>query len=398
MENIHWKHPNTITGPPAEGSRFFRRQYINDELWREIEKGVHVLFSAPRRVGKTSIMIDIVNQKRKGYTCVFENIQSVNRKDDFYKRLYFLLLNQLGKIERVKKILVKWLKAKGIEEISREGGIKIKEIKSDYKTELLSLIAKLPELEEKVVLFLDEFSEVIYRIRKYENIENAIDILQTLREIRQKKEFRHCFFVLSGSVGLEHVVESIDRLTLINDLHPLKVGPLSLPEAEELIRQLTDGSTMIIKEAEAAYLLEKLGHMIPFFIQLLIEECNDTLYSENRPGLTNSDIDSALEQIINKEKNLNDWEDRLRPDYLSQSAFEFCRDILTRIAHAGYITTQEIFDLSVKYAERDKYMNHLKMLVNDGYLSECHQSQYRFVSPLLKSWWMMRHPEFEIEK
>jgi AAA+ ATPase superfamily predicted ATPase len=102
MENIEWKHPETITGPPAEGVRFFRRNYINEELWREILKGVHILFAAPRRVGKTSIMKDIVNQGKKGYLCIFENIQSVNTNEKFYQRLYFLILNQLGNFSKTK--------------------------------------------------------------------------------------------------------------------------------------------------------------------------------------------------------------------------------------------------------------------------------------------------------
>ncbi len=51
LEEKIWIHPKTITGPPAEGDFFFRRDYINDEFWKEIKKGNHILFVAPRRVG-----------------------------------------------------------------------------------------------------------------------------------------------------------------------------------------------------------------------------------------------------------------------------------------------------------------------------------------------------------
>lgn len=398
MENIEWIHPRTITGPPAEGIRFFRRKYINDELWLEIIKGVHVLFTAPRRVGKTSIMKDIVNQGREGYLCIFENIQSVNTNEQFYHRLYYLMLNQLGNFRKAKKILTKWLRSKGIEEINWEGGIKFKEIKLEYKNELLSLITKLPELDQKVVLFLDEFSEVIFRIKKKEGADNAIDVVHTLREIRNKKAFNHCFFVLSGSVGLDHVVESIERLTLINDLHPLKIGALSKDESKKFIHQITEGASMKIGSNELKHINDKLKYLIPYFIQLIIEECDRLLHDENRMNLTKNDIDKAFDIIVKTEKNLNDWEDRLRPDYLTKEAFQFCRKILTVVAHDDKISLQDIYNISIDHNERDNYMNHLKMLVHDGYLIEEKENTYRYVSPLLQAWWQRQHPKFELKK
>lgn len=95
-----------------------------------------------------------------------------------------------------------------------------------------------------------------------------------MREIRNKKAFNHCFFVLSGSVGLDHVVESIDRLTLINDLHPLKIGALSEVESENFIHQITEGASMNIDNIELKHINKKLKHLIPYFIQLIIEECD----------------------------------------------------------------------------------------------------------------------------
>ncbi len=397
MKNIEWIHPETITGPPAEGKRFFRRDYINEELWREINKGVHILFAAPRRVGKTSIMKDIVSQGKEGYLCIFENIQSVNTNEQFYKRLYFLLLNQLGKITTAKRILTKWLKTKGIEKISWEGGVKFKELQLDYKNELLSLITKLPEINLKAVLFLDEFAEVIFRVKKKEGADKAIDILHTLREIRNKQDFSHCYFVLSGSVGLDHVVESIDRLTLINDLHSLKVSALNETESNSFIRRTTKGASMQIGKKELKYINNKLKHLVPYFIQLLIEECDRILHDETRTELTKNDIDSAFDIIIKTEKNLNDWEDRLKPPYLTIKAFRFCKEILTRAAHFNKILVQDIYNISIEHKENDYYMNHLKMLVHDGYLIEFKENIYRFVSPLLQAWWKRQHPEFELE-
>lgn len=397
MKNTEWIHPMTITGPPAEGTRYYQRLYINDELWREIDKGVHILIAAPRRVGKTSIMKDIVKQGRDGYICIFENIQSVKTNEQFYKRIYYIILEQLGNYTKAKALASKWLKGRGIEEISWDGGVKFKDVELNYKNELLYLIAKLPELENKIILFIDEFSEVIFRVMKKEGPESATDILHTLREIRNKETFNHCYFVLSGSVGLDHVVESIDRRTLINDLHSLNVGELSDNEAKEFILQLVDGATMIIGTNELEYIIFKMKNQIPYFLQLLIEESDRILFNKKKQELKKTDIDKAFDNIVLNEQNLNDWEDRLRPPYQSNGAFRFCIEILTHMAHFSKLDIQEIFNISIKYEEKENYMRHIKMLKHDGYIHEVTENTYKFVSPLLKSWWKKQHPKFEIE-
>ena len=95
MEIEKWVHPKTIVGPPAEGDRYIRRPYLNDEFWREIEKGCHIHFTAPRRVGKTSVMKDLAANPKMGLNCIYENVESDNTRQKFYGRLFELLVKQL---------------------------------------------------------------------------------------------------------------------------------------------------------------------------------------------------------------------------------------------------------------------------------------------------------------
>ena len=155
---------------------------------------------------------------------------------------------------------------------------------------------------------------------------------------------------------------------------------------------------MKIGNNELKHINDKLKHLIPYFIQLIIEECDRILHIENRPELSKNDIDNAFDNVVRTERNLNDWEDRLKPPYLTIEAFWFCKEILTRIAHFNKISLQDIYNISFKHNERDNYMNYLKMLVHDGYLIEETENTYRFVSPLLQAWWQRQHPKFELEK
>ena len=111
MENKNWVHPKTITGPPAEGVSYIRRLELNDEFWREIMKGSHILFTAPRRVGKTSVMKDLVANPPDNFICIYEDVESDQTLQEFFKRLYLLVLNRLSSFDKSKKLIVKTVKS-----------------------------------------------------------------------------------------------------------------------------------------------------------------------------------------------------------------------------------------------------------------------------------------------
>jgi uncharacterized protein len=398
METIDWISPKTITGPPAEGVRYLRRENINSEFWNEIQKGSHILVSSPRRIGKTSILRDLAGpSKKEGFLCIFQSIEADKTSLEFYQRLYFLILNELSILTQAKKKVINWLESRGIEEISLEGGIKFKTKELNFKAELLDLIKQLPLFEQHLVFFLDEFSEVISSIRRSRGDEEAIEILHTLREIRQNMAYRHCTFVFAGSIGLEHIVDSLERRKLINDLHIIRVPSLTKDEAWQLITQITKGATMQLSDDVITSILTKLEILIPYFIQCMIEECDAILRAENRPKAEKMDVDKAYDKIVRNNPNLIDFETRLKSPYLPKDQNKFCISILTMAAHRSNVTIQEIFNESRLLEDPDGYMNILEMLIHDGYLQEISEGSYRFASPLLGNWWKRNHPVIELK-
>jgi len=397
MIKNNWNHVNTITGSPAENDNYLRRQYINDEFWREIKKGNHILFAAPRRVGKTSIMIDLSKNCPAGYHCIFENIEACENQKQFFKRLFNILIKQFNSIEKAKKTFNGWLQKHKLDEINViNGTLKIGDKELDYKEKLLDLIKELPKTNSKFIVFLDEFPEVVSSIIKNEKSEIAIDTLHTLREIRQNSDFKNYILVLAGSIGLEHVVKDLDRIKLINDLKSISVTQLTDKDAVKLIKQLTKNATMQIDEEKTKYLLKKINHPIPYYIQLLVEESDRILFEKNQQKLTIGVINQAYENIIKVDKNFQDWEARLK-GYLEEKVYKLSKDILTYCAHKNKISLLKVYDFSKKWKQKDDYMELVAMLQRDGYLIEENQS-FRYVSPLLRDWWKRQHPKFELEE
>jgi hypothetical protein len=202
--------------------------------------------------------------------------------------------------------------------------------------------------------------------------------------------------VLAGSIGLEHVIASIDRLKLINDLRPIHILALSNEEAKELLSIQLEEATMIIEEDMRDYLLKVVQHLMPYYIQLMIEECNNIIYNNTKPFITKEIIDKAFETVISQNENFADWEKRLK-DYLSEQDYNYCIGLLTRCAHFNY-TIQEAYNYSKTIKITSSYRELIDdVLIKDGYIFN-NNNNLIFLSPFLQGWWKKRHEQFEIEQ
>lgn len=388
-----WVSPNTITGDAATGLRYFRRQHINDYFWQEVEKGNHILFVAPRRVGKTSIMKDLAENCPDGFFCIYQNIEGVKSRNEFYQRLFELILQCANKATKAKATFTQWSKRYGIEEITKSG-IKFKNSTIDYEKELRNILPELKNAKVKTVIFLDEFAEVINKLNKKNEQQDAVDILHTLREMRSDDDFSHFTLVFAGSIGLEFVIKSIDRPKLINDLHPIETGALTLEEATGFINQIIHGATIKLKPEIIEYLKRKVNHLLPYYLQLMLEEIDLMARENTKPDITNATVDKAFDRVLKKNKNFEDWLVRLR-DYHGD-AFPFINEILVFAAHRNQISVQEIYNKASapEFKRTVDYMDFVEQLIHDGYLVETVQHIYRFISPFLQQFWLKKYPVY----
>ncbi len=392
---MQWISPNTITGDAATHERYLRRDEINEYFWREVAKGNHILFVAPRRVGKSSIMVDLSDNPPEGYACIYQNIEGVKSRNEFFKRLFHLILQciQRSTLQEAKSFLIRCTKKYSITEITKSG-FKLSSGDIDYEIELRTLIPELKEAKVHTVIFLDEFAEVISKLSKQNKEIDAIDILHTLREMRSDKDFRHFTLVFAGSIGLQFVIKALDRPKLINDLHPVHTPALTESQAMYLINQLTQGATIQIDDDVMKYLCTRIHHLLPYYIQLMLEEL-DLIGRENiQPAISTEMIDEAFTRVLNKNKNFEDWIERLK-EYQS-AFFPYINDLLKHAAHKDGISIQEIYNKAIddKYKRGEDYMDFVDQLINEGYWVETRTQVYEFISPFLKQFWIKKNPVY----
>jgi len=294
---------NTIKpslGTPARGEAFYPRKREIDKIIRALESNTSIYLSAPRRVGKTSILKFLEDsQTDSGFYFIYVITESVYSINDFYKVLYETMLKSkaIQRLSKNSKKLLDLLKqiTEHVEEIP--GGIKLKTAQEpDYKTLFIDLLDKIEKGIGRVVIMIDEFPQTLHNIHTEHGAVEARKLVQLVREARHYKlAEENVSFIYTGSISLFPMVEKIGSLTDVNDLHPIEVKPLTRAEATDLLGRLCGNGKIAITNEAIETLLDILKWFVPFHIQLVYHELED-IYDGTE--LTVTEVHIAIENTI----------------------------------------------------------------------------------------------------
>jgi len=375
-------------GQAVRNKEFWDRVDELDDIWEAIESGSHVLISAPRRVGKTSIMYKILDKPRTGYIPIYIDTESADSENEFWEKLFNALLeeNFIDKLETKAKTLWSKLKNIRIKKISVTGVEFADGEMLNYKESFKKLIKDL-DSDKKLIIMIDEFAQTIENIIKYEDTKNALSLLKAHRELRQDiKTSDKVKFIYAGSIGLESVVANMSATKHINDLNSVKISPLSMVEAKKFTEELSSNNHVNIESNEISYLLEKVEWLIPFYIQLIVQEVKKL--QRKNPIITNEIIDEAIEKALEHRNHFESWQGKLKVAFENKT-YLFAKEILNTISQESTMKFLEIINIASKHSlDEDEAKEIIHSLVYDGYINNNDDLKiYRFNSPILKMWW-----------
>lgn len=387
-----------IVGNVAQGENFFPRTNEIKKIKRALDSGSHIQIAAPRRVGKTSILLYLKDNPFNGYHFVYVITESVFTENQFYKRIYQEILksdvisNTKSVIEQLKASGNKYLKRiKSISILGTEVSLKESEDEAvNYYDELVNLIKGIDLQGDKIVVMVDEFPQTIENIIEENkgNIKQAKEFLRTNRSLRQDADFSNKVqFIYTGSIGLNSTVAKFEASATINDIQSIHVDPLGEEDARKLIEQVLNHYNYNIDKKTINYLLDKIGWYIPYHLQLAISEIMDCTSPENK--IDKSVIDKSFSKIIEFKNynNFNHYYERLQKVFKG-SDLKFVRELLHYLSKSESISKNIINDLAVKYKVEKSFKNIIEILIYDGYLNNNENpNEYKFNSPLLKLFW-----------
>jgi len=384
-------------GQPAEGkNKYFHREKIVKRILRKLKKGENLLLSAPRRIGKSSILKYIKSNANKDEIIKYIIVQSVDNEEQFFKKLYNELISDKEIFEGVRGYLtkasanVKYYASK-ISGFSLQGKVEINSDASiDYYEECINLINNF-QTSKNIYIFIDEFPDALNNILEIDE-KLALKFLQKNRDLRMSFSDKNLKFVYTGSTGLKNVVKKLDKLDLINDINTIQIPPFSKEEAIELIQRLVLGFKKDIEEFEISedivkYILEKIVWKLPYYMQIIIDELFE-YYEDTGKEITIKTVDLVIGEIVKSKSKHADyfenWKKRLKNAFKDED-YIFVIEILNYIAKNDTIEYAVFYDLSLGAKVSDhRYI--LDVLEHDGYISEDNK-QYGFNSILLKEWW-----------
>ncbi|MEM1324659.1 MAG: ATP-binding protein [Bacteroidota bacterium] len=293
-----------VVGIPSRGKDFFPRDKIIDKIYRRLDAGSSIYLAAPRRVGKTSIMRFLEDNPRTDYHFIYITTESIHDIERYYERL----IDEILESDAIREITTKRsTAAQFIKQVfSKVQKIKLSFLEievtdsssqNSFQATFEELISKFEKLEETLIVMVDEFPQTVENIRDRSGKEEAEKFLQLNRQQRQQAA-RNIRFIYTGSIGLPAVVKKLTSTKVINDLNVIEVPPLSELEATALTTQLLNNYRIPFQEETISYLLETIKWLIPFHIQLAVQELID-VYEAKEQALTPKSVDSALDQLMN---------------------------------------------------------------------------------------------------
>jgi hypothetical protein len=381
-----------IVGQAVSGNDYFVRESITKLIYRRLNSGANLFMAAPRRVGKTSIMYSLRDNPQDGFSFIYVPTESIDNSELFFKRLFEALLNSNVVSNKVKtsqtaksvfETITQRVKKIGFFGVELELQDTVKEKYSDIFKEL---IRRLEQNGTRIILMIDEFPSTVENISKKHGEIEAVNFLKLNRSIRQES-VGGIQFIYTGSIGLPAIVNRLNTPESINDLNQIEIPPLSIEDGSLFAKLIFDTAKVPYEVESITYMLNKINWLMPFFIQLTIQEIID-LYDRDDETMTNETVDEGFSLICNRRNNIHfdSYYNRLKDTFIERE-YKIGINLLNIVAEGNSIRKDILFERMLQEGiEEKEVISIIESLEYDGYIN-LRDKEYTFNSPILRLWW-----------
>lgn len=395
----------------VEGANFFDREFELKVLEERIRVGTHTLLTAQRRMGKTSLVRELL--RRLGETgdleVVFLDVEAAMDTADMIAELSARARSVQGAWGRIKSSFANALKGvdNRIEELSfSELKVKLRAgiDTGNWLQQGDAVFSALASNERPVVLAIDELPILVNRLLKDDNgrimpegkrVTEAF--LSWLRRNGQEHQGR-ISIIVSGSVGLEPILEQAALSAHANIFSPFDLNPWSEETATLCLKELAESYDITLPLEIRQSMCKRLRCCIPHHVQMFFDKLQIHLDKECRQKATCEDVEWVyLHEVLSVrgQMDLQHYEGRLST-ILGTTGYPIALEILTHTAVKGSLDDETVSRYEKYFSAQDgdgiPSIEHvLHVLHHDGYLERTKDCTSRFVSGLLEDWWRSRY-------
>jgi AAA+ ATPase superfamily predicted ATPase len=384
---------HNIIGPPVTGEDFFGREKEIQYAWKSIKSGNNLLLPSPRRVGKTSFALKLLEMaKDEGWNTVSINLEKISTEQEFIETF----VDEL-------KSLSWWQEAKDkgntflnflrqFKPSISHGDMKVEVEWHSNKENIYKQLAELLDHSERTLIFFDELTILLTSIINNgpDGKKNVTEFLHWLRNIRIVKGSKIRWIVCS-SVGIENFTHRYGISDTINDVPDYKLQSYTREVSIKMLRALSDSNSLVLGDKIPVAIVDKLEYCLPFFLQIMFEKIHYLADIEGMP--VNEDIVESAYNALIEEKHFNTWIERINGQYGVDARYAFM--VLKHICQVNQGVSRgnlvnSLVASGINSDNADEIVSRLLyMLKNDGYLME-EKELYYFRSPLLRDFWFNR--------
>lgn len=363
-----------------------------------------------RRMGKTLLL------RKLEYSCNNDLLPEFS--DDNFRAVYFSLQGKknLGEVIDVfiKKLneFNKWYQIDFTKtyDFARKitGSIKIgigtadislnlPEFEKSWKEIIFKLLDDITDTlkkeDQKLILILDELPIMLWDWYKAERYDEAIELLDILRERRQELEQKGLRFIYCGSIGIKVILQTLrEELGYTgeptNDMMEYNLKPFSIDESKFLM-ECYILSGFRIQEGNKTELLERIHILcngLPFYIANLFI----IIQNEFDNSITKDTVEESYKLILNDpkyQKAFNQLKERLETYYPKKSK-QMIKVLSILSKNDNEMDESEI--LSQIENENEEAKEILFNLMEDHYLYRTNidgKRIYSFKYQIFKEWW-----------
>ena len=392
----------------VEGDDFFDREVELEALTERVRDGNHTLLTAQRRMGKTSLVRELLRRLRETgrFETIFVDLEAADTPADAIAEIAFQARDAQGAWRRIGRVFKNFLpreaeiggRLEGVElRVKLRAGVDA----GNWQHQGDRLFAALAQ-GENTVLALDELPILVNRLLKGDDYKitpkrrrAADEFLSWLRKNGQEHRGK-ISLILSGSVGLEPILQQAGLSAHANIFSPFDLKPWDEKTASECLGALAESHSLDLPQDVREAMCERLRCQISHHVQCFFNVLHEDLRRARRRAASLDDVARVYESEmlgVRGQMDMQHYEGRLRM-VLGSEACRVALDLLTDAA----VTDGLLEDAAIAQQRQRQSVEAdpvsiddvLHVLEHDGYF-ERYEGTYRFMSGLLQDWWRTRY-------
>lgn len=365
------------------------RDALIADLWDKLERH-SLMMTAERRMGKTSVLKKMLAQLPQGVTAFYWDLERVRSPEALVREIFNKVSEVLGSSQKwqgkVQQFLRNW--GLGGEKIA---GISLPKPDLTWQQHLQGMVRDLSsqvEDQERWLFLFDELPLAIDNIRQDKGASAAMEVLDTLRSIRQ--DYPQIRMVYTGSIGLHHVVAELKtqgyRNAPTNDLPPVEVEPLNEADAWKLARDLLLGEKIAVTDLDTVSKeIVRAVDAIPFYIHHTVSKLKGTA-----TPVTVAQVETTIQACI-QQYNIWDmgyYEERINSYYGAKVKLALLA--LDELAPESALAISDWWNrvsMQTPDLDREVFRSTVNLLEQDHYICRNAAGAYRFRFALVQRYW-----------